>query len=177
MNCKNYGLILLILAFSVVACSNKNNVEFTPNVPEITESQTAVENVSNTPQSSTPQEDLSGKVQYLTEEEFAAKITEFQNVKGLQYKGKTPCIVDFYADWCRPCVALSPILVEIAEEYKGQIIVYKVNVDKAQILSNAFGINSIPALFFFKPHTQPTMSTGAPSKEELKKMINDLLLQ
>ena len=73
------------------------------------------------------EEDLSGKIIMLDDESFIARITDLDNEKGLQYKGNTPCIVDFYADWCRPCNALHPILAELAKEYKGKIIIYKIN--------------------------------------------------
>lgn len=123
-----------------------------------------------------PAEDLSGKVQILSEEEFIAKITEIDNEKGFQYKGSTPAIVDFYADWCKPCIALGPVLETLGEKYKGEIIVYKVNVDKAQRLAIQFGIQSVPSLLFLKPNEQPRMMVGAPSQDELDKIIQEVLL-
>jgi len=131
----------------------------------------------STPAPTAPhEEDLSGNVQIISEVEFLEKITNIDNEKGLQYKGKTPAIVDFYADWCRPCIALNPVMQELALKYKGQIIIYKVNVDKAQKLAASFGIVSIPTLFFFKPNAQPTKIVGAPSKAELEKAIEEVLL-
>ena len=122
------------------------------------------------------EEDLSGELIVLTEEEFVLKVTDIDNVKGFQYKGKTPCIVDFYADWCGPCVRLNPILIELAEEYKGQVIFYKVNTDKAGTVTRVFEINSIPTLLLFKKQAMPTKMEGAPLKEELKKAIDEILL-
>lgn len=91
------------------------------------------------------------------------------------YKGKIPCIVDFYADWCGPCRRLSPVLEEFAKEYDGKLIIYKVNVDQEKELARQYGITSIPTLFLFPLKSKPTMIKGAPAKEELKKYITDIL--
>lgn len=121
------------------------------------------------------EEDLSGKIIFLDDDEFAAKITDIDNEKGFQYKGNTPCIVDFYADWCKPCSALHPILVELAKEYKGRLIIYKVNTDKCGKTATAFDIYSIPTMLFFKRNEQPGIVNGALPKEELKKLIDKFL--
>jgi len=123
-----------------------------------------------------PEEDFSGEVQYLSEEQFVAMITDIDNPKGFQYKGNTPCIVDFYADWCRPCVAMHPIFKELAAQYKGKIIIYKVNIDKASSVAEAFGIESIPTIIFFKPNAMPTVMVGAQPKAELVKAVESVLL-
>lgn len=120
-------------------------------------------------------EDLSGKVIALTSEEFLSRITDIDPEKGLRYKGNTPCMVDFYADWCRPCMQLKPATERLAEKYKGKFIIYKVNVDRAQDICQALGIQNIPTLFFFKPNTQPGKMVGAPSEEELDKMIEEFI--
>lgn len=171
------------LCVMILSCGNGNNnsdaaTENTEATTTAETPQTIAETPSTivtTPAERLPEEDLSGNVQVLTEEEFAKKITEFDSEKGFQYKGKTPCIVDFYADWCRPCVALNPILIELAEKYKGELIIYKVNVDRAQRIAAAFQITSIPTLMFFKPDTQPGMMVGAPTKEQLDETIQDFL--
>lgn len=123
----------------------------------------------------TYQEDLSGNIIMLDDESFAARITDIDNEKGFQYKGMTPCIVDFYADWCGPCNRLHPVLVELAKEYKGKLIIYKINTDKATNTATALGINSIPTLLFFKRNTQPGVIRGALPKKDLKKIIDQFL--
>lgn len=169
---------LAILGIMILSCGNGGDPAVVENNENsiVQENQKSVPVTNLKPQERVP-EDLSGKVQVLTEEEFAKKITEFDNEKGFQYKGKTPCVVDFYADWCRPCVALNPIMVELAEKYKGQLIVYKVNVDRAQRIAAAFQISSIPTLVFFKPNSQPGMMVGAPTKAELEGVIQEFLQQ
>ena len=64
--------------------------------------------------------------------------------------GDKPAIVDFYATWCGPCKAIAPVLEKLAAEYKGKIVVYKIDTDKEPELSAAFGIRSIPTLLSFR---------------------------
>lgn len=117
-----------------------------------------------------------GEVNVITEDQFVAWITEVENEKGFQYRQEMPAIVDCYADWCRPCHAINPIMVELAKKYNGKIIIYKLNVDKAPRVTKAFNIASIPALLFFKPNTQPVKIVGAHPQEDYEQAINDLLL-
>lgn len=69
-------------------------------------------------------------------------------LRGYDFTGKVPVIIDFYAAWCGPCKALSPIMEQLAEAYAGKIKVLKVDVDKNQALAAAANIRSIPTLFF-----------------------------
>ncbi len=92
------------------------------------------------------------------------------------FKGQKPCIVDFYADWCGPCKRVAPIMEELAKEYAGKINIYKINVDNEKDLSSFFKIESIPAILFSPMKGEPYMQAGAMSKEEYKKMIDEILL-
>ena len=92
------------------------------------------------------------------------------------YKGKLPCIIDFYADWCGPCKRVAPIMESIAEEYEGKLIVYKVNVDKEQKLPLIFKVKNIPTVFFLPTEGQPLSQVGALSKEEYINIINKYLI-
>ena len=67
-----------------------------------------------------------------------------QYLRGYNYTGITPVIIDFYATWCGPCQALAPMLKRLADEYEGRIKVLKVDVDKNQALAAAARIQSIP---------------------------------
>jgi thioredoxin len=122
-------------------------------------------------------------IQKLTKADFYQKIMNLEkNPTDWKYSGNLPCIVDFYADWCGPCRTASPILEELAQKYKGQIVVYKVNTDNEKELARAFNIQGIPAFLWIPKSGKPTMSSGiASSKEETKamfeKMIKEILLK
>lgn len=167
--------VLLLLCFGLMlnACNQKQTEEQNVNAEaNITENQAeaAADDSNFVPDIPT------GEIIVITEEEFFQRVATFDDERGLQYKGTYPAIVDFYADWCRPCHALTPTLVELAKEYKGKVIIYKLNVDRAAEVSSIFQINSIPSLVFFKPNAQPAKMVGASPKADIVKAINDLLL-
>jgi thioredoxin len=122
-------------------------------------------------------------IQKLTKADFYEKIMNLEkSPNNWKYSGNLPCIVDFYADWCGPCRQASPILEELAQQYKGKIVVYKVNTDQEKELASAFGIRSIPAFLWVPKEGKPTMTNGvASSKEQTKamfeKMIKEVLLK
>ncbi|MDP4276623.1 MAG: thioredoxin [Bacteroidota bacterium] len=114
---------------------------------------------------------------HLTKEAFLEKVVNYEtNPKEWKYLGDKPCLIDFYADWCGPCKAVAPILEELAAEYEGKIYIYKINTDEEQELAGAFGIRSIPSILFVPMEGQPRMSMGALPKDQLKKAINEILL-
>ena len=76
------------------------------------------------------------------------------------YKGDKPAVIDFYADWCRPCRQLAPKLQEVADRYADQLIVYKVNVDENPQLAALFGVQSIPMVLFVPLDDLPYQSLG-----------------
>lgn len=118
-----------------------------------------------------------GQVVHLTKAEFLEKVYNFEkNPDAWKYEGDKPAIVDFYADWCGPCKMVAPVLEELAKEYAGQIVVYKINTDKERELSATFGIRSIPSLLFIPMEGTPQMAQGAMPKAELKRAINEVLL-
>jgi thioredoxin len=95
----------------------------------------------------------------------------------LKYLGKKPAIIDFYADWCGPCRAISPILEELATEYAGKIVIYKVNVDNARKVAEKFGIRSIPAVLYIPVKGESKMTLGSRSKEKFISEIETYLLK
>ncbi len=113
----------------------------------------------------------------LTVATFKEKVYNYdKNPDNWVFEGKVPCVVDFYADWCRPCKMVAPIMEELASEYKGKINIYKVNTDQQRELSKMFGIRSIPAVLFVPMSGKPQMSTGALPKESFKQVIDEFLL-
>ena len=118
-----------------------------------------------------------GKVKHLTKAEFVKFVYDIdKNTESLDYLGSKPAVVDFYADWCRPCKQLAPVLEELAAEYQDEIVVYKVNTDNDPELAQAFGITSIPTLIFIPLNGSPEMAQGALPKDTLKEVIEKVLL-
>lgn len=115
-------------------------------------------------------------MEILNAQTFKEKIFNYDLHKDWKYEGDLPSIIDFYADWCAPCRALSPILDEIAHEYDGRLRIYKIDTQRSPDLAEAFGIRSIPSILFIPQTGTPTMVNGLVPKAELKKIILDLLL-
>ena len=116
-------------------------------------------------------------LKHLTKQEFIEKVYNYEkNPDKWIYEGNMPAIIDFYATWCGPCKAISPILEELAKEYAGKIVIYKIDTDKERELAAAFGISSIPTLLFIPAKGDPQVAQGALPKESLKRAIDEFLL-
>jgi thioredoxin 1 len=113
----------------------------------------------------------------LTNDTFRKYIFDYESEKVWNYKGNKPAIIDFYADWCPPCRELSPLVEEIAKEYAGKIVVYKVNTDQERAVTQTLGISGLPTLVFIPVKGKPQLVVGFVSKENLEKGVNDVLLK
>lgn len=115
---------------------------------------------------------------HLTKADFLEKVANYEtSPKEWKYLGDKPCLIDFYADWCGPCKAIAPVLEELADEYKDEVYIYKIDTEAEQELSAVFGIRSIPSLLFCPVDEQPQMAAGAYPKQTLKKIIDEVLLK
>ena len=80
-------------------------------------------------------------------------------------------LLDFYADWCGPCRMVSPIVDEIAEEYREDYVVGKINVDKEPELAAKYGVYSIPTLVVLEGGKVVCQSSGARPKAQILEML------
>ena len=93
------------------------------------------------------------------------------NFKQEVMESELPCLLDFWAQWCMPCHMVSPVVEEIAREYKGKLKVCKVNVDEAPETSARYGIMSIPTLAIFKNGEAVDRIVGAVPKTEIEAVL------
>ena len=84
-------------------------------------------------------------------------------------------IGNFHAPWCGYCKSLSPILDQLAEEYKDKLDIYKVDVDQEEELESAFKIRTIPNLLLCPVNGKPIMKLGTMNKVQLKELIEATL--
>jgi thioredoxin len=114
-------------------------------------------------------------LEHLTKETFKEKVFNFEQNKDWKYEGDSPCIIDFYADWCGPCKMVAPVLEELQKEYGSSLTIYKVDTEDQRELSAMFGIQSIPSLLFIPKEGQPQMAQGALPKETLEQAFAEVL--
>ena len=81
-------------------------------------------------------------------------------------------LIDFYADWCGPCQTLLPTIHKLAEEFKGDVTIKKVNVDTNRELAASFGVRSIPTLIHIENGKEVGRHTGLISENNLREQIN-----
>lgn len=163
---KSTLLMAALLAIALTACTDQSK----KNISKSTETNTIkTENNMTT---------TTVKTIHLTREDFLKKVANFEETPDKWvYLGDKPAIIDFYADWCGPCKMVAPILDELAEEYDGQIYIYKVDTEAEQQLAAEFGIRSIPSLLFVPMNDAPQMAQGALPKDAFKKAIEEVLLK
>jgi thioredoxin 1 len=87
-------------------------------------------------------------------------------------KSSTPVLIDFWAPWCAPCRAISPIVEEISETYAGKLKVVKMNVDDNPKTPSRYGVRGIPNLIVFQRGEVKEQITGLRSKADLVKLID-----
>ena len=86
-------------------------------------------------------------------------------------KSETPVLVDFWAEWCGPCHAVSPVLERIAEERGDELKLVKVNIDEQPALSQRYGVQSIPTMILFKDGEPAAAAIGAQPKSALERAL------
>ena len=87
-------------------------------------------------------------------------------------KSDTPVLVDYWAEWCGPCKAITPVLEDVAPDYAGKVRIVKMNVDENPNTPPKYGIRSIPTLMLFKNGSVEETKLGALSKAQLTDFLD-----
>jgi len=107
---------------------------------------------------------MSEHVNKVTDGDFQAQV--------LDASKSHPVMVDFWAEWCRPCHMLAPTVDAIAAQYAGKLNVYKMNVDENPTTPMKFNIRGIPTLLIFKGGQVADQLVGAVPKDQIEKIVS-----
>ncbi len=105
------------------------------------------------------------KTQSLTDAQFKAEVLD----------SKEPVLVDFWATWCAPCIAMEPTLDELATSHVGKLKVVKINIEDNQVSAQAYGVRSLPNFLLFKQGKVVGQIAGAVSKQKLGDAVAKVL--
>jgi thioredoxin 1 len=105
------------------------------------------------------------KLIHVTDAEFESQVL----------KADKPVLVDFWASWCGPCLAIAPVIQDLAGKYDGKLIVAKMDVDKSPVTPGRYGIRAIPTLILFKDGQVVEQVTGAVGKAVIESAVNKVL--
>ena len=103
-----------------------------------------------------------------------AQIINSNNFEELANSGK-PLVLDFWATWCGPCKRLAPVIEALAEEYQGQAIIRKCDVEEDEELGMRLGVRNIPTVLFIKDGEVKDKSVGLTSKHALEEKLKALV--
>lgn len=90
-------------------------------------------------------------------------------------KSDRPCLVDFWAEWCGPCLMVGPVVEEVAKEYGEKLKVGKLNVDQNGETAAKYGVMSIPSLLFFNGGKMVDQIIGAVPKKQVTEKLDKIV--
>ncbi len=100
------------------------------------------------------------------------EITNDKDFREWVLESKDPVVVDFWAAWCGPCIAMAPTFVEVAKDISSANF-YKINLDEYSTMAQKYGIQSIPSFIIFKDGEVHSERKGGGTKDDMVKWIND----
>ena len=112
---------------------------------------------------------------HLNDASFKKNVWDYSQNSTWKYEGNKPIIIDFYADWCRPCKLIAPHLKAIQAEYGNKLQVYRINTDKNPQLANLFKIRSIPTILFVPADGVYKQIVGYRSKQQFEEIVQTVL--
>jgi thioredoxin 1 len=107
---------------------------------------------------------MAENISSVTDSSFQSEVLDASNAQ--------PVMVDFWADWCRPCHMLAPTVAEIAQDYAGKLKVVKLNVDENVNSAGRYNIRGIPTLLIFKGGQVADQIVGAVPKDQISKIVD-----
>ena len=163
----------MFLAIALFSCNGNKSKENTDSSVAEKEMPAVEKTASDGPLTAAKE----GKVQHINTTQFVNYVNDFKASSTFKLKSELPCVIDFYADWCKPCKMISPFLDELAMEYKGKINFLKINVDNEAEVANFYQIQAIPAMMFCPTKGNYSMEVGGSDKASIKKNVEKYVVK
>jgi len=118
---------------------------------------------------------FSQNIVYLDDKTFKEKIWNYDKNPEWKYEGTTAVLIEFYAEWCKPCKLMAPHLEELQTEYGSRLQIYKINIDSYVKPPQMLNINSIPTVLYIEKSGIYHRVESYKDKDQIKKLIQTKL--
>ena len=102
-------------------------------------------------------------------------VSELTNKEFEEFIKEGTVLIDFYADWCMPCVMMGPIVEDMSEKFEGKIKFGKVNIEDSQAIAQKFNVNSIPNFVVFKDGKVEKQFVGGMAEDDFEDRLKEVL--